>query len=73
MTPIEQIKHRADRLGLTQTDVAERYGTTQARISRWFGPEPPVSVDVLTGLAAAVDAELVLKLKPVRKTTRKRR
>ena len=43
----EGLKRRRERLGLTQTDVAERFGSSQSRVAKMEAAHRSVSTDLL--------------------------
>ncbi|MFF0740752.1 helix-turn-helix domain-containing protein [Streptomyces sp. NPDC004111] len=53
---------RRKELGLSQTEVAERSGLTQAKISRIEGADTVPTLPLLRRLAAAMDASLSIAL-----------
>ncbi len=55
--------HRVD-LGLTQTEVAARMGTSQSAVARLESGEADVRLSTIERYAAAIDHELSWQLKP---------
>jgi transcriptional regulator with XRE-family HTH domain len=55
------IAQRAEALGLTQAQLAERAGTTQPRLSLHFAGRSDIRLSTLVRLAHAVGCELVLQ------------
>ncbi len=64
MTPGELVRQRREALGWSQTQLAEAARTRQPVISRIESGRLNPTVDMLTRLANAMDAELTLSLLP---------
>ncbi|MEU1952288.1 helix-turn-helix domain-containing protein [Nocardia rhamnosiphila] len=62
MALAEAVYTRRTELGLTQTDLAERSGLTQAKISRIEGSDTVPTLPLLAKLADALDATLNIAL-----------
>ena len=60
----EQVAERRAALGLSQQRLAELCGTTQSAIARLESGGRPPRIDTLLGIAAALDCELLVELKP---------
>jgi transcriptional regulator with XRE-family HTH domain len=60
-----QVAHRRRELGLSQGELAERVGTTQSSIARLEGGGRPPRIDTLLRIAAALECELAIELRPV--------
>ena len=63
----EQVTARRKELGLSQTELAELCGTTQSAIARLESGGRPPRIDTLLRLAAALDSDLVVELRPSRR------
>ena len=64
MTPGELVRHRREELGWSQSRLARAAGTGQALISRVEQGRVNPTVEMLTRLADAMDAQLTLSLSP---------
>lgn len=62
MALAQAVYNRRTELGLTQTDLAERAGLTQAKISRIEGSDTVPTLPLLAKLADALDATLNIAL-----------
>ncbi|MEU5774957.1 helix-turn-helix domain-containing protein [Streptomyces venezuelae] len=62
MTFAKAVYDRRTELGLTQTEVAERAGLTQAKISRIEGADAVPTLPLLRRVAMALDASLNIAL-----------
>ncbi|MGW4370760.1 helix-turn-helix domain-containing protein [Nocardia takedensis] len=62
MALAEAVYDRRTELGLTQADLAERAGLTQAKISRIEGSDTVPTLPLLAKLAEALDATLNIAL-----------
>ncbi|NKY27795.1 helix-turn-helix domain-containing protein [Nocardia gamkensis] len=62
MALAKAVYDRRTELGLTQADLAERAGLTQAKISRIEGSDTVPTLPLLTKLADALDATLNIAL-----------
>lgn len=62
----EQVATRRTELGLSQQQLAELCGTTQSSIARLESGGRPPRIDTLLGIAAALDCDLVVELRPAR-------
>jgi transcriptional regulator with XRE-family HTH domain len=60
-----QVADRRRELGLSQGDLAERVDTTQSAIARLESGGRPPRIDTLLRIAAALDCELAVELRPV--------
>jgi len=60
----EQVVERRHALGLSQSQLAEICGTTQSAIARLESGGRPPRIDTLLRLAAALDCELHVELRP---------
>ncbi|RYJ06713.1 MAG: XRE family transcriptional regulator [Actinomycetales bacterium] len=56
--------------GLSQRELAEMCGTTQSAIARFEAGARPPKLDTLLRIASALDAELVVELRPRTTTTK---
>ena len=59
-----QVTQRRHDWNLSQAELAELCGTTQSAIARVERGSRPPRVDTLLGIAAALDCELVVELRP---------
>ena len=59
-----QVTDRRHELGLSQGDLARLTGTTQSAIARLESGQRPPRIDTLLRIADALDAELVVDLRP---------
>jgi ribosome-binding protein aMBF1 (putative translation factor) len=62
MALAQAVYERRTELGLTQTELAERAGLTQAKISRIEGSDTMPTLPLLAKLARALDASLDIAL-----------
>ena len=71
----DQVAERRKGLGLSQADLAELVGTTQSAIARLESGGRPPRIDTLLRIAAALDCDLLVELRPrpPRKASRRRR
>jgi len=60
----EQVATRRGELGLSQQQLAELVGTTQSAIARLESGGRPPRIDTLLNIAAALDCDLVVELRP---------
>jgi len=60
----QQVATRRGELGLSQQQLAELVGTTQSAIARLESGGRPPRIDTLLNIAAALDCELVVELRP---------
>jgi ribosome-binding protein aMBF1 (putative translation factor) len=60
-----QVADRRRELGLSQGQLAERVDTTQSAIARLESGGRPPRIDTLLRIAAALECELVVELRPV--------
>ena len=60
----EQVVSRRLELGLSQKELAELCDTTQSAVARLESGGRPPRIDTLLRLAAALDCELVVELRP---------
>jgi transcriptional regulator with XRE-family HTH domain len=60
-----QVAERRRKLGLSQGELATRVGTTQSAIARLESGGRPPRIDTLLRIAAALDCELSVELRPV--------
>lgn len=60
----EQVAERRNAWGISQRELAELCGTTQSAIARLEGGARPPRIDTLARIAAALDCELVVELRP---------
>jgi len=61
----EQVATRRAEKGLSQQQLAELCGTTQSAIARLESGGRPPRIDTLLGIAAALDCELLVELRPL--------
>jgi len=66
----EQVADRRRALGLSQQELAELTGTTQSAIARLESGGRPPRIDTLLRIANALDAELMVELRPRTKQRR---
>ncbi len=59
-----QVVERRKALGLSQTELAERCGTTQSAIARLESGGRPPRIDTLLKIATALDCDLAVELRP---------
>jgi ribosome-binding protein aMBF1 (putative translation factor) len=64
MTPGELVRGRRETLGMPQAQLAQKASTTQAVVSRIESGRLTPTVEMLTRLAHAMDAELSMSLLP---------
>ncbi|OEV07509.1 helix-turn-helix domain-containing protein [Streptomyces nanshensis] len=62
MALAEAVYARRTELGLTQTELADRAGLTQAKVSRIEGSDTVPTLPLLTKIARALDASLNIAL-----------
>jgi ribosome-binding protein aMBF1 (putative translation factor) len=67
----DQVAERRKRLGLSQAELAELVETTQSAIARLESGGRPPRIDTLLRIAAALDCDLLVELRP--RTPKKRR
>ena len=60
----EQVAERRRAWGVSQRELAELCGTTQSAIARVERGARPPRIDTLARIAAALDCELVVELRP---------
>ncbi len=60
----DQVGARRRELGLSQLELARMTGTTQSAIARLESGQRPPRIDTLLRIADALDAELVVDLRP---------
>lgn len=60
----DRVAERRRELGLSQHDLATLTGTTQSAIARLESGQRPPRIDTLLRIASALDAELVVDLRP---------
>jgi ribosome-binding protein aMBF1 (putative translation factor) len=60
----EQVAERRKAWGVSQRELAELCGTTQSAIARVERGARPPRIDTLARIAAALDCELVIELRP---------
>jgi len=60
----EQVAARRTELGLSQKELADLCGTTQSAIARLESGGRPPRIDTLLGIAAALDCDLAVELRP---------
>ncbi len=60
----EQVASRRTELGMAQRELAELVGTTQSAIARLESGGRPPRIDTLLRIAAALDCELSVELRP---------
>ena len=61
----EQIRSARDAAGLSQRDLAERMGTSQAAIARLEAGGVGATLTTLQRAAAALDLQITIELRPV--------
>ena len=61
----ERVADRRATMGLSQRELAELVGTTQSAIARLESGGRPPRIDTLLNIAAALDCELVVELRPL--------
>jgi transcriptional regulator with XRE-family HTH domain len=67
----DQVVTRRRELGLSQHQLAELTGTTQSAIARLESGGRPPRIDTLLRIASALDADLVVELRPHTKARRR--
>ena len=60
----ERVAKRREAWGISQRELAELCGTTQSAIARVERGARPPRIDTLARIAAALDCELVIELRP---------
>jgi transcriptional regulator with XRE-family HTH domain len=60
----DQVAVRRRAVGLSQHDLARLTGTTQSAIARLESGQRPPRIDTLLRIASALDADLVVDLRP---------
>lgn len=60
----ERVAERRNAWGISQRELAELCGTTQSAIARVERGARPPRIDTLARIAAALDCELVIELRP---------
>jgi predicted transcriptional regulator len=60
----DQVAERRRELGLSQLELATLTGTTQSAIARLESGQRPPRIDTLLRIADALEAELVVELRP---------
>ena len=60
----DQVSARRRQLGVSQQELAELTGTTQSAIARLESGGRPPRIDTLLRIAKALDAELVVEVRP---------
>ncbi|MGB7686698.1 MAG: helix-turn-helix transcriptional regulator [Solirubrobacterales bacterium] len=60
----ERVAERRQAWGISQRELAELCGTTQSAIARVERGARPPRIDTLARIAAALDCELVIELRP---------
>ena len=60
----DQVSARRRELSLSQHDLAALTGTTQSAIARLESGQRPPRIDTLLRIASALDADLVVELRP---------
>ena len=60
-----QVAERRREHGLSQAELARRVGTTQSAIARLESGGRPPRIDTLLRIAAALDCELAIELRPL--------
>ncbi len=63
----ERIRRAREKLGLTQTELAERVGSTQPAIARLEAGGVSPSLDTLSRIATALGLELLVELRRPRR------
>ena len=69
----ERVAERRAAWGISQRELAELCGTTQSAIARVERGARPPRIDTLARIAAALDCELIVELRPRTKPPRKGR
>jgi len=62
----ERVRGTREKLGITQAELATRIGSTQPAVARLEAGGVSPSLDTLSRIAAALDLELVVDLRPLR-------
>ncbi len=62
----ERVRSAREKVGITQADLAARIGSTQPAVARLEAGGVSPSLDTLSRIAAALDLELVVDLRPMR-------
>jgi transcriptional regulator with XRE-family HTH domain len=66
----DQVAERRLALGMSQQELARAVGTTQSAIARLETGGRPPRIDTLLRIAAALDCDLIVELRPREKETR---
>lgn len=61
---VEQVRSARERLGMTQSELASRIGSTQPAVARLEAGGVTPSLDTLHRIAEALSLELVIDLRP---------
>jgi ribosome-binding protein aMBF1 (putative translation factor) len=69
----DQVAERRKGLGLSQAELAELVETTQSAIARLESGGRPPRIDTLLRIAAALDCDLLVELRPRRQKARRKR
>lgn len=65
----ERVRSAREKLGITQAELAARIGSTQPSVARLEAGGVSPSLDTLSRIATALDLELVVDLRPVRRVS----
>src|SRR5207302_10198624 len=65
----ERVRQARERVGMTQAELASRIGSTQPAVARLEAGGITPSLHTLRRIAAALDLELIVDLRPVRRAS----
>jgi HTH-type transcriptional regulator / antitoxin HipB len=65
----ERVRRAREKLGITQAELAARIGSTQPSVARLEAGGVSPSLDTLSRIATALDLELVVALRPLRRVS----
>jgi HTH-type transcriptional regulator/antitoxin HipB len=65
----ERVRSAREKLGITQAELAARIGSTQPSVARLEAGGVSPSIDTLSRIATALDLELVVALRPMRRVS----
>jgi HTH-type transcriptional regulator/antitoxin HipB len=65
----ERVRRARERAGMTQAELASRIGSTQPAVARLEAGGTTPSLNTLRRIAAALDLELIVDLRPARRAS----
>jgi ribosome-binding protein aMBF1 (putative translation factor) len=65
----ERVRQARERVGMTQAELASRIGSTQPAVARLEAGGVTPSLDTLRRIAVALDLELIVDLRPVKRAS----